>query len=361
MMGIINVFKVALTFLFFLPGFSFADILDLTQSGTKKSPIVLDLDSPDVNLNVSSQKPGVVYVKLKNILPMRKGDYAISIEQEVYAIEPFDKSQFVDEGSGQKALVNFDSSDPANSCDYLADQIKLIAEIKKQDQFQQFLAERQALGNWLNSYKQLDGSSKNRFDASMTTGCPNNIAFAKDLVDAETELTVRFLLEDNSRADFKVSLDGEKLASMTVATKKRRWVTHVGFTFMDNKDESYYSQKLPDDTYYVQRKDTSGELSYTATMLFTYPHWDLKNGYLAGPSVGLGASNDSISVLMGFSILFNENFVLSGGMAIREFETLSGSYYSKQNLGADPVDSADLTDKTYKATPMITFGYKFAQ
>lgn len=361
MMGRINVFKFAFTFLAFLPGCLFADMLDLTQSGTKKSPIVLDLDSQDVNLNVSSQKPGIVYVKLKNILPMRKGDYAIAIEQEAYAVEPFDKSQFVDEGTGNKAFSQFDSSNPAISCDYLADQIKLITGIKKQDQFQQFLAERQGLSDWLTSYNKLTGSPKNSFDASMTTGCPNNIAVARDIVDAETGLMVRFRLEDNSRADFKVSLDGENLASMTIATKKRRWVTHVGFTFMDNKDESYYSQKLPDDTYRVQRKDTSGELSYTATMLFTYPHLDLKNGYLAGPSVGLGASNDSISVLMGFSILFNENFVLSGGMAIREFDTLSGSYYSKQNLGTDPVDSADLTDKTYKATPMITFGYKFAQ
>lgn len=154
---------------------------------------------------------------------------------------------------------------------------------------------------------------------------------------------------------------GDLKREMVLRSEPRQWLTHVGFTFMENKDERYYSREIASapGTYEVARQENEQRNKYAATVLFTYPVSDDLSGLNLGFTAGLGASAETVSVMAGISLIIGENVLITGGVAVQEFDVLNGVYREGHALGSTPVDSSVLMGKTYKASFMMTLGLRF--
>jgi len=149
--------------------------------------------------------------------------------------------------------------------------------------------------------------------------------------------------------------------------KKTRWMTHLGFTFVANQGESYYSKKIDgaeneSDTYQITRQHSEDKYLYSATGLWTYPS-EFRFIYIPGTkfgwTAGLGANTNNIFVLTGPSVIIGDNILINFGAVFQQFDQLKGEYMENEDIGETPIDSGNLVDKTVKPSWAISIGYRF--
>jgi hypothetical protein len=79
-----------------------------------------------------------------------------------------------------------------------------------------------------------------------------------------------------------------------------------------------------------------------------------------GVTTGLGANNESVFIYAGPSVVIHDNFIITVGMVMQEFDVLNGVYEIGQDVGDAPIDSGNLVRSTYKESFSFTLGYKFS-
>ena len=161
--------------------------------------------------------------------------------------------------------------------------------------------------------------------------------------------------------------NGNTIASRLVKRPEddKEWLTHVGFSFVKNRGQSWYSKGVTETvdgadstSYIVAKQNNNPEYIYTPSILFTYPMVKGESvdwGYTAG----LSSDSESIAVLLGGSAIIKKNFILSFGVVFQEFEELNGTYHEGMVLQDGAVDSTSLTSSSFKSSFAITFGFRF--
>lgn len=143
-----------------------------------------------------------------------------------------------------------------------------------------------------------------------------------------------------------------------------RWLTHYGFTFLYNRGEKYYSEfhqagdEEGSEPYYtVEAQNNKSDILYSPTILWTYP-WRQNNSFDHGLTAGLGANENSLLVLIGYSLIIGKNVIITASVAAQEFPTLNGSYKEHQRLDSS-VDSSALEEKEFDGSVGISVGFRF--
>jgi hypothetical protein len=313
---------------------------ELTEIGTEKNPLVIDLKAA-LDIAISTEKGGVGYIHIKNMHPLRRDSYRIKINQMTTAPVGLDRP-IVNKKTPDESELSSDSPDDCGGAQKFIDKIE-------NDEFK-------------SDSMDLDELRRFADDATLTGPCQELIASYIDL----SETRIRFNADVGTKTSISVSIDSSTHKA-EIEVKPVEWVTHIGFTFASNKENKYYSREVPETGegmavvpahFEIARQVNRGSIDYAATVLFTYPM--CTTGSIKwGPTAGLAADTNTVGVVAGISAIFNHNIVLALGVEVKQFDELKGIYVDGQNIGSKATDSADLTDKQYKAAPMISLGYKF--
>lgn len=322
-------------------------VLRLNELGTEKQPHVLDL-ARESDLKISTHTSGAAYVRILNMLPSRLPSYVLEYESTRISMPAW-----TDPRKTSPATL------AGTSCGALHGAIDDVLKATEEAALPVLL---ETMADASRAAEQ--EMAKAAAEAKKSGGTP--AGGCADYVDAADELAVstRKLVVLDIRRGSEATLRmrrGELKREIVLRSEPRQWLTHVGFTFMDNKDERYYSREIAaaPGTYEVARQSGNQRYKYAATALFTYPMSNHASGVDVGFTAGVGASAENVAVIAGVGILFGENVLLTVGAAVQEFDVLSGVYQEGQVLGAQPVDSSALADKTYKTSVMATLGFRF--
>jgi hypothetical protein len=173
-------------------------------------------------------------------------------------------------------------------------------------------------------------------------------------------------ISNNESVTIEISRSGIT-RTIILKGKEKKWLTHVGLGFFDNKDKSYFSKQSitgtnPEVTSYIlTKKKDSSDFDYSALALFTYP---VELGYVFdgsgwGVTAGLGATKEKPVAMLGISGILDYQFIVTAGFIIQEYTTLKGEFNDNQLLGDTPIDSSNLVENTYKPSFGIVLGFSF--
>lgn len=141
------------------------------------------------------------------------------------------------------------------------------------------------------------------------------------------------------------------------------WLTHFGFTFLDNKNKAYFSKSIKNDddttSYQITEEKNSAEFNYIPTLMFTYLDRDnIGEMHSHGISFGLGVDLENPSVLGGYSYLYGTNIMLTAGIAFAKTDGLNGRYQVGEIVSSE-IDSDTLKSEGYDQTYFISLSYRF--
>lgn len=326
-------------------------------------------NNPGATLNLASETSREIVISHKgqfkvlflNTLPYRHPDYLVVVENRELLPTLLPKPDFLSQlsptnsVSALKRQLTFD-------CAPLENQITGIEALTREADVPTAL---QALAPLLAAAKAANSAGRvcNASNAAPSHDISELITLGDVIVKASSiekvidtrpglESTVKIILDGNSR-------------ELVVKNPPKEFLTHVGFSFLDNKDKSFYARKVigengAADTYVIDQQHDDSDLSYTATAIFTYPVSKLWNSNIEwGVSAGLGVDSNSVAVLAGVSLIVHKNLLFNLGVAVKEFDVLNGTYRAGQNLGESSIDSSALTGKAYKPTFGLSVGFRF--
>jgi|GEM_PF-7013981 len=302
--------------------------------------------------------PGKFIVEIHNMIPSQRIDYAVNIEQKFHSEPPLTMN-----GSGitnpsnqpgqrDQPVANITCADDDNEC---KEHIELCGKIIMQSNVLSGATTENAVADAIANLKKY---SENLAYSSCTT--------ENERANSLIALTkAEYIVNPSNRATIiiQVKKKGVVFSETKLKPYKTRWSTHLGFTFVANQGDSFYSENVSEDPsiadYIISPQNNEHDILYSATGIWTYSFKKWDSGIDLGLSVGLGANNQSILVLTGPSFIFGENFLINLGIVAQEFQQLKGTYKKGQALGSTSVDSSDLANNTFKISYGLTFGLRF--
>ncbi|MBY6185877.1 hypothetical protein KUV89_04410 [Marinobacter hydrocarbonoclasticus] len=191
--------------------------------------------------------------------------------------------------------------------------------------------------------------------------CQVQLANARKMLSNTTHKE-QYTLGDDETLTINISREGGTARTLVLKGDPSRIYTHVGFGFIDNRSQAYYSKEITDSegntSYEIASQTKRDSFNYSALALFTIPFDTGYRGVEWGPTFGLGATSDSPTLYIGLSTVLKRSVLVSAGLSAAEFDVLKGRY----NVG-DPLsqamDSSDLVDQAYKTAFTFTVGFNF--
>lgn len=384
------------------------EVIRLNELGTEEQPHVLDM-ARESEVKISTHQAGEAHVRVINMLPSRLSSYVLEFEKTRISVPAFEDPR---KGTSPESIVGFQADETAckslkeaidklltatdeaavpGLLNSLADASRAVSSSAKKgngstpaaggngpsadanSELEVAMKEEQAARarekdakpgeekeqakKDLEKAEKAVAAAQARVEAQKE--CAENVEAASKLA-ASTSKQYVFNVTRGDEITLRMRR-GDLTRELVVRSEPRQWLTHVGFTFMQNKDERYYSREIASapGTYEVARQENEQRNKYAATVLFTYPASDDLSGVNVGITAGLGASAETVAVMAGLSLIFGENVLMTAGVAVQEFDVLNGVYREGQALGSTPVDSSVLMDKTYRASFMMTLGLRF--
>lgn len=184
---------------------------------------------------------------------------------------------------------------------------------------------------------------------------------------SETKFTINKTLSTDKVYELEFTDGNQTLASFS-AEPKPEWIAHVGFVFIDNDDERFFSKEIKSDvdgmettTYQITASSDRDDYKYAAMGMYTYPFANLTNDrdWQLGFTAALGTDSSNIAVGVGVSLVVYKNVMISFLAVGTEFDVLKGQYKVGQDIGESQIASADLVDQTFKFSPSIAISFKF--
>lgn len=317
----------------------------LAEEVPLKKTVIINLGTgTSTSTTLVPEKTSEVMVEVRYIPPKLQSQYVINIEYEEDFPKPLKKPESADtnppktdqeQGNGGGEAV----TDPCNEKE---DKLNKISTPNGVVEF----------------FKTVNG------DDTIGKECTDR------LLSLTTKSAVFEILADH-KATISVVYLGSTVFAHKVSQPKTEWLTHVGFSFIDNRGESYYSQteeqSVTDEqgnttsqsVHVVTKQHNQDSVLYGASVLYTYPTNKLSDDWEFGFTAGLSANSNTVAVLVGPSLILRKNVLINLGLIAQEFDELSGTFEEGQILTGDPLDSSALTSKKFKTSLGITIGFNF--
>lgn len=224
---------------------------------------------------------------------------------------------------------------------------------------------------------------------SLATGCTKAI---EDAFALDHEADVPGLLEANPEcADQIRRLTTESVGSSSIERGQRikvvvtraariwtwifsagprgEWRTSYGFTFVPNDDRKYVTRPGTGDEsakFRIFEQDDREELDFVPSVLFSWrPATRAPEKWKRGWSLtgGLGWDLEKPVVLAGLGWTFNENLILTFGVAIHQQTRLLGKYSKESaepgNLVGEALEPGQLVESTYGPNLYLGVAFRF--
>jgi len=137
------------------------------------------------------------------------------------------------------------------------------------------------------------------------------------------------------------------------------WQTTYGLAFSPNEDEEYFSEAGADAEFTIRKKARdSGSLTFLPAVFFTWlPSSQALRNIQHGPTLGLGVTagdaGGRFGALAGYTVRFNQNIGLLGGLSVYKHRRLDAQYTEnqiiKENLAPDKLNKDSLRPNAFLA------------
>lgn len=199
--------------------------------------------------------------------------------------------------------------------------------------------------------------------------CDADIFLARQVLES-TEQTITFdRVSDGHRYTLEVSRkdDNGEPIKWTYEYKydfANTWITHVGLTFLENKNNYYFTEKESGSgtsSYIINKENRISQFSKITSIMFTYLEKDkIGSKHEWAPTVGLGYDNNQFSILTGVSWVYGTNIMVTGGLAIAPFDRLAGKYHEDQQVSSAK-SRDELKTTGYDTAAFISVTFRFDQ
>jgi hypothetical protein len=280
---------------------------------------------------------------LVNALPTKT--YNVETEETINNIDPFENIDFA-------SIRTTASNSETPNCRILLE----VAILNIQNE-----SDERMLPKLLARLKKIKDSIACKNDQSLI----DIIAQSENIIDASTKVIFNDVVNEKGQTTVKIYRDDlpdtKPWKVKLVGKKFDSWVTTFGFSFFRTKNQLYYSEQLAGtSTYKIKRSNDSANYKwdYVPTIMLTYSN-TFSPSFAWGISGGLGYDLKKPSVLLGGSIIYKSNLLLTIGTVMHERQVLNGKYTPEQIVPA-ALDEAALHTGRYRLNLFFTLSFKFA-
>jgi hypothetical protein len=220
------------------------------------------------------------------------------------------------------------------------------------------------------------------FDATAERQVPSmvsNVHQAQPCTDAQDNAQVTDILSATIRAvDSPVVIPPDSRRTVRIvrefevwnvtltAVPRGKWQTLFGWTFAPNNDEEYFSEAAGENQFMIRRR-TRDEGSFTSlpSLFWTWlPSRQAFGNLQHGPTVGLGVTvgggGSRAGVLAGWTLRWNQNVGVVGGVALYPHRRLDGKYVPDQTIPAN-LEPDQLNRDSIRPNFFVGLTLRFAQ
>jgi hypothetical protein len=299
-----------------------------TTSPTANLSIELDLATTGRGSRSKSVSPGTYEIQVRNLVPKYLGFYSIRVQKLQLQPPPLD--------------IQSKIGKVVDRCDQpTIDALNNLADAADEAVAGKALKVLQA--------KPPDGAS-----------CPAQLLALRDFEQRMTESIAVVTLAENEAVAVTVSRgSGNELAiwDVTYSTSAGpAWISGYGFTFIPNRDDTYFSRPTADGkSFTISKNERRDSIDFVPSIIYTYAYAPMGRHWSAGPTAGLGfdLSSGSPTVFLGASLVCNLNLQIVGGVVMNRQQRLLGQYNVGDSIGSN-LTNDQLTSKTYR--PNAFFG-----
>jgi hypothetical protein len=138
------------------------------------------------------------------------------------------------------------------------------------------------------------------------------------------------------------------------------WIASYGFTFLPNRDETYFSKTKASAGQFVVTPTQGNEgLDFTPAVFFTwFPASNGHQTWVFGGTAGLGFELSTPAIFAGLSMMYHENVQLVLGVAVNQQLRLNGQY-SKGETISENLSRDQLSSKAYRPNWFLGLTFRF--
>jgi len=370
--------------IFFLKCLLFTSFCFAAETESPEESFLLNL-ATDQNREVNAIRSGVIEITIYNMLPARPDAYVIPLERSDREVpeltNPLDNKAV---GSGsvsdQSTIIVFDSNNTFITveveearlfdCDELYEKVQIVENLANENQVPNAMAE---LNDVAQSARSQEASTENSVCGTSTlyplisgTFLRNWLSKIKQFNENRNR-TLTTTIRRNELLRVSVLRDNFE-STLLVNGPQKLFYSHVGFSFIRDKSNAFYSEKVDGDensqaTYVISQQTDRKDWTQGASALFTFPITtfgkDKGQDWELGLTAGLGTDTESVAAILGASLIVHSNILIMAGASFQEFDELNGIYEIGQNVGENAIDSSALSEKTFKPSFNFTIGFRF--
>ncbi|HEY0684574.1 MAG TPA: hypothetical protein VGD45_19715 [Steroidobacter sp.] len=172
-----------------------------------------------------------------------------------------------------------------------------------------------------------------------------------------------FPLEAGREISVQVVRDGAVVSTYNFYTPGSEWLISYGFTFVQNKDDDYFSTAVgdPAGAFAITKGRSSDGYDFAPSIFFSRRTDDQKEHAWCldcriVPAFGVGTDFENVSVFLGLGLLYGDNIMVTLGGAVTQQAELRGKYRNGQII-QEELDEDQLTEKKWGGT--VYFGLTF--
>lgn len=330
---------------------SFLALCNVCTAVENIQTITIDAESARISQSVDASATKIKLI-VRNVIPAQRTEYEIKSENTPVSVEPLSPNF-------EETLKYFPKVETTGKiratndapCISLADNTQELLKISPTKPISDLVR------NILQDIEDAEANLGN------DETCDNNVIESAKRAIEKTQLVFELSVKPNQKTVITVIKPNKNdtIAELTYPGISNKFLTHVGFTFVDNQGTSWYSQVNEDGSAYtVTEQHHQDEWLFSPTVLFTYKlHSIGTDDIQGGITGGIGANQENVFAYLGYSIVIHDNIIVSLGGAMQEFQNLSGRYYDGQVLDT-AVDSTELNSKSFDAAASFSLGFRFA-
>lgn len=144
--------------------------------------------------------------------------------------------------------------------------------------------------------------------------------------------------------------------------RRGEWRTTFGFNFIHKiNQDTYFSSDNGNSTYTITEARNRDKFDYHPTLMFTWlgnKTYGKNDNWQFGWSGGIGYDlEESLSIFLGKSVIYNENITLTFGLAFHNQQRLS-SQYSEGNIINEDLNFDQLHTEYIRLNPFISLSFR---
>lgn len=152
----------------------------------------------------------------------------------------------------------------------------------------------------------------------------------------------------------------KKTWKFVVTTGPRgKWMTHYGFSFLQDRDERYFTKEVGTGDFVIQKKKDHDSYDFEPTVVFTWVPARLQlRQWIPAFAAGVGIDFNKPVVFAGIAALVGDNVNIFAGLAGHKQKRLDGKFHEDQHV-KEALEGTNLEEEVFDGNIVLGVGFRF--